>query len=538
MAAPEGVTAMGRARRFSSSVLRSRAASVMGTLALLIAAGAAATAPAGAVDLCITEFSTGNPDTANPYGITAGPDGALWFVENGANEIGRITPAGELTEFTITTAYSAAQMITAGPDGNLWFTEFGSSGDHNSGKIGRITPDGDITEFPVYGNPWGIAAGPDGNLWYTTFFGAQIGRITPEGVITTFPVPTTTTLAITAGPDGNLWFTEPYVAQVGKITPDGDVTEFAEGISSSSNPHGITAGPDGNVWFVEVTGNRVGRITPGGVVTEFSAGISPGSSPEHITTGPDGNLWFTEPTGNRIARITPAGVVSEFSDGITSGAYPYGIAAGSDSSIWFTEFNANQIGRNTCAVHQMGFRSEGSGDGWLLEQDEDSGKGGTFDATATTGRLGDDAADRQYRSILDFDTSLLPDDAVVVGVTLKIKKQAIVGTNPLTTHGFLTVDQKTGYYHDNPVLERLDFHAIGSRGNVGRFIKTPADRWYRAPLREPSYSLINLTGHTQFRLRFYTDDNDNLTADYVSFYTGNIPIEDDRPELIITYYVP
>ena len=58
---------------------------------------------------------------------------------------------------------------------------------------------------------------------------------------------------------------------------------------------------------------------------------------------------------------------------------------------------------------------------------------------------------------------------------------------------------------------------------MGRFIKTPAEGWYRAPLRAPSYPLINLTGTTQFRLRFATDDNDDMGADYLSFYTGNAP---------------
>jgi hypothetical protein len=184
------------------------------------------------------------------------------------------------------------------------------------------------------------------------------------------------------------------------------------------------------------------------------------------------------------------------------------------------------------------FQSLAPYDGWVLEQDETSGKGGTFDAAAATGRLGDDALDRQYRAILDFDTSALPDDAVIVGITIRIKRQAITGTNPFSILGLLTVDMKTGYFHDNPALEKLDFHAMGSRGNVGRFIKTPAEGWYRAPLRAPSYLLVNLTGHTQFRLRFYTDDNDNGVADYLSFYTGDTPTLADRPELIITYYVP
>jgi streptogramin lyase len=52
--------------------------------------------------------------------------------------------AGTITEFTIPTK-SAPIGITAGPDGNLWFTEI----TQGVGEIGRITPSGSITEFPV-----------------------------------------------------------------------------------------------------------------------------------------------------------------------------------------------------------------------------------------------------------------------------------------------------------------------------------------------------------------------------------------------------
>jgi streptogramin lyase len=65
-----------------------------------------------------------------PFEITAGPDGNLWFTENG--KIGKITTGGTITEYG--GSLSHPHGITAGPDGNLWFTEFGN------GKIGRIVP--------------------------------------------------------------------------------------------------------------------------------------------------------------------------------------------------------------------------------------------------------------------------------------------------------------------------------------------------------------------------------------------------------------
>src|SRR6266851_5201233 len=86
------------------------------------------TAPAWAKVGTITEFSP----ASLPRGITAGPDGNLWFAES--NNIGRITPSGSITTFPVPTQSSSPEGITAGPDGNLWFTDAGNN-------IGRITPD-------------------------------------------------------------------------------------------------------------------------------------------------------------------------------------------------------------------------------------------------------------------------------------------------------------------------------------------------------------------------------------------------------------
>src|SRR5262249_43593413 len=92
---------------------------------------------------------------------------------------GAASPAGAGAaprEFPIPTALSEPWTITPGPDGNIWFTEL--VGNH----IGRITRSGVIKEFPIPtagSYPYGITTGPDGNLWFTENLGDKIGRITP-----------------------------------------------------------------------------------------------------------------------------------------------------------------------------------------------------------------------------------------------------------------------------------------------------------------------------------------------------------------------
>jgi virginiamycin B lyase len=68
-------------------------------------------------------------------GITAGPDGNLWFT--GSSFIGRITTKGVVTEFALPTKDSFPAAITAGPDGNLYFAESASgSGSAGSPRAG------------------------------------------------------------------------------------------------------------------------------------------------------------------------------------------------------------------------------------------------------------------------------------------------------------------------------------------------------------------------------------------------------------------
>jgi hypothetical protein len=185
----------------------------------------------------------------------------------------------------------------------------------------------------------------------------------------------------------------------------------------------------------------------------------------------------------------------------------------------------------------LSFTSTGAEDGWILESTETSNAGGMLNNAATTFYLGDNAQDKQYRAILSFDSSALPDNALIASVTLKIKKQGLTGTNPFTTHGGLLVDIRKGAFSGNNALQLGDFKANASQSAIATFGSIPVSNWYGAILGSVGYSSLNLTGITQFRLRFTSDDNDDLGADYMRFFSGNANAA-SRPQLIIEYYVP
>lgn len=173
-------------------------------------------------------------------------------------------------------------------------------------------------------------------------------------------------------------------------------------------------------------------------------------------------------------------------------------------------------------------------DGWVLETSETSNTGGTLDATSNSLRLGDDDSNRQYRTVLSFDTSLVPDNAFVKLVVLKIRQNGMpMGGNPFATLGKLLVDIHQGPLGGDPTLTSGDFKASASAKKVGEFNATPNAGWYTVTLNQEGLDNINKTGMTHLRLYFNLDDNNNNAADTMRFLSGNSAI--DKPWIMIFY---
>ena len=183
------------------------------------------------------------------------------------------------------------------------------------------------------------------------------------------------------------------------------------------------------------------------------------------------------------------------------------------------------------------FNSLGAYDGQIIEGSETSDTGKIANAVASNLLVGDHALDRQVRSILHFNTSSLPDNAVITSITIKIKRQMRFGT-PFASLGNLQVDIANPFFGAEIGIKPSDFQAVPSLPNVGAFNPAPDGNWYSATLDPAAYPLINLTGGTQFRLAFSIPDDDDGRADWLMFYSGNFRITAYQPVLIITYYIP
>ncbi|MGE5072346.1 MAG: DNRLRE domain-containing protein, partial [Anaerolineae bacterium] len=227
---------------------------------------------------------------------------------------------------------------------------------------------------------------------------------------------------------------------------------------------------------------------------------------------------------------TVAGTASPTAVAVTNTAVPTATSAVS------TVVPSPTSGTTTATT--VTYRSNPTYDGQILETSENSNQGGTINATATTFSLGDDSSNRQYRAILSFNTSGLPDNAVITAVTFKIKQAGSAGSNPYSTMGNIMADIITGPFSGSNSLQSADFQAASSRNAVMSIANTPTGGLYSKNMNSAYFGYINKTGVTQLRLRFATDDNNNGIADLLKFYTAETGTTTDRPTLVITYRVP
>lgn len=207
--------------------------------------------------------------------------------------------------------------------------------------------------------------------------------------------------------------------------------------------------------------------------------------------------------------------------------------------MWLEKSGVKQyanINRMLSEIPPFNFKSAGKNDGWLLESTETSNKGGSKNATATL-NLGDNAANKQYRSILSFDSASLPDTINITKVTLRLKSAGVTGGgNPVTAFKGIMVEIRKGAFGTS-ALEIGNFQSAPSHAAYGPFNPTASGGWYSIGLTSAK-SYINKLGLTQIRLKFKMDDNNNGIANLLKLYSGNTTNTASRPQLIIEYSVP
>lgn len=185
------------------------------------------------------------------------------------------------------------------------------------------------------------------------------------------------------------------------------------------------------------------------------------------------------------------------------------------------------------------FLSIAAEDGYVEESSETSNVGGVINAAGTGTaaiRAGDQGVDRQFKSIVSFDTSSLPDGATLASAQLQLKvAQAPTGTSPYSWAGACLVDIKNGNF-GAAALESSDFDTAASATNVvsGGMPNAALNAWSIGSLTSGALTHVSKTGKTQLRVYFPADDNDNAAPDYVGWYSAEAP--GNQPKLVVRYH--
>ena len=188
---------------------------------------------------------------------------------------------------------------------------------------------------------------------------------------------------------------------------------------------------------------------------------------------------------------------------------------------------------NVIFLNKAIFRSTPERDGYVLESSENSSVGNIVNSNNYVLYVGDDDSDRQYRIILSFNTSALPDNAVIFSAMIQLYWTGSVGGDPYWSP--MVVDIRKPFFGTSVWLLPEDFQAPPSRALVGTFPSNGNTSGVK--LSSAAFPHINLMGNTQFRIRTMQDDNDDMSADYNIFVSSDEETA-NRPQLIIQYYVP
>lgn len=468
--------------------------------------------------------SAGDPTPGYFYCYDTTNDGSCsgWWAASSGVAIGPLSP-GTTYYWQVMAVNSQGAAYADGSPTSFWRFTTGTS--FAPGAFGKAGPaNGAVGQPLAVTLSWGVSAGaptPTYRYCYDTTNDGACGSWTTTGA--------------TSATTGSLSPNTTYYWQVlatntqGTTYADGNATAFWQFTTGSAPPPGA-----------------FGKIGPanGAVSQPLSVTLSWSASPG-LMPPIGGRYFYCYDTSNdgRCELWTSTTATSAVIGGLSANtSYYWHVLALSSQGTTYADGSATAFWkfttRSATTPVTTQFRARGAFDGWVLESAEQSGRGGSLNSWDPTCRVGDDAGDRQFRSILHFATGRLPDDAVVTSVSLRIKSAGFTGSNPFVSHDVLTTDIRRGGFNSATPLEFADFQAAASRASVANFGASPAGGWYSADLAAAAYQFVNRRGPTQFRLRFSLDDNDDGGADYLSFLCGNVARSVDRPVLTITYYLP
>jgi hypothetical protein len=349
---------LGSAGSLSAVIRHPRARSAFALAFAAIACGAAAESAAAVTP----EFFPLPAHIESSWGISAAPDGSVWFPANEGGTkpgIARMTPSAAVAgtgegisifptpeiEIEGKNPCCASFVRSVAVDGHerVWFSQDeGIVGFAEEGAVSPGSANGMHAARPVgIQDLWDIAIAPTSGLaWVTEHNTSGLAPYPGDRI---------------ASIDANL-----NVHELGNLALQGGEgpggKEFEQRFDSE--PEGITVDGSGKPWFAEASaglpGYRIATAPAAGNIGPYSeyllqpcfgvpcSGSNVGTGPSDVAVAPDGSIWFTNELRNEVGRLDPvANTFENFSmtaiDGALAPGIPRRITAAPDGTIWVSE---------------------------------------------------------------------------------------------------------------------------------------------------------------------------------------------------------
>jgi virginiamycin B lyase len=241
-----------------------------------------------------------------PLEMTQDRSGNFWLTTAvNLNQVIRVTPNLKVTSYALGDDTDGG--IILGQDGNIWFAE--------NNHIGRLTPAGKLTEYPTpqTQGETGLAWAPDGLIWFCaanpTGRGWVLTSFDPKtGAVKAFKAYTTAG-AIVATADGSLWYisssARTFLEQFDPSTDKLHTYAAPSNFRPYSAPAGMTLAPDGSLWYTaqRIKGRRYEKRVVGGGFVRFDTTtrrFTTYATPKgyswlwDLVVAPDGKVWGTQ----------------------------------------------------------------------------------------------------------------------------------------------------------------------------------------------------------------------------------------------------
>ena len=204
----------------------------------------------------------------------------------------------------------------------------------------------------------------------------------------------------------------------------------------------------------------------------------------------------------------------------------------------FANFSTHWLVREAIVEIEETFTGIASHDGRVYDDGTGTGEGfddNDFDGGAL--RLGDHSENKGYRSVVSFDTSFIPDDAIILSGRLQLTRGLWSGQDPFSWASSCLIDVANPWFGGSEALNEEDWHVPPDAVAVASFAADPGlnNSMLSSEFGAEGLNNINIEGITQMRIYFETPIWFNSISDYLGFYSAETGTAEHKPQLIVTY---